>query len=73
MSKLDDRGHSLCCERGKSELQRAGCWVIPSGGDSKESATERYRPFNIKGLTTLYIEWVRVERWGKSLPATRWL
>jgi len=20
-----------------------GCWVIPSGGDSKDSATERYR------------------------------
>lgn len=29
--------------RGKSELHRAGCWVTPSGGDSKESATERYR------------------------------
>ncbi len=26
--------------RGKSELHRAGCWVTPSGGDSKESATE---------------------------------
>lgn len=26
--------------RGKSELHRARCWVIPSGGDSKESATE---------------------------------
>ena len=26
--------------RGKSGLHRAGCWVIPSGGNSKESATE---------------------------------
>ena len=25
---------------GKSELQRAGCWVTPSPGDGKESATE---------------------------------
>ena len=29
--------------RGKSELHRAGCWGNPSGGDAKESATERYR------------------------------
>jgi len=29
--------------RGKSELHRAGCWVTPSEGDLKESATERYR------------------------------
>ena len=29
--------------RGKSELLRAGCWVIPSEGDLKESATEIYR------------------------------
>ena len=29
--------------RGKSELLRAGCWVIPSEGDLKDSATERYR------------------------------
>ncbi len=28
------------CARGKSELRRAGCWVTPSGGDPKESATE---------------------------------
>ena len=31
------------CRRGKSELHRAGCRVTPGGGDSKESATERYR------------------------------
>ncbi len=29
--------------RGKSELHRAGCRVIPGGGDSKDSATEIYR------------------------------
>lgn len=29
--------------RGKSEHRRAGCWVTPSEGDLKESATERYR------------------------------
>ena len=29
---------------GKSELHRAGRRVIPGGGDSKESATEIYRP-----------------------------
>ncbi len=28
------------CQRGKSELHRAGCRVTPGGGDSKESATE---------------------------------
>ena len=28
--------------RGKSEHRRAGCRVTPGGGDSKESATERY-------------------------------
>jgi hypothetical protein len=29
--------------RGKSELQRAECWLIASEGDLKESATETYR------------------------------
>ena len=33
--------------RGKSEHRRAGCWVIPSGGDSQESATEIYRGINL--------------------------
>ena len=37
-SKPDNR--CCICRRGKSELHRAGCWVTPSGGDSKESATE---------------------------------
>ena len=29
---------------GKSELRRAGCWVTPSGGNSKDSATESKPP-----------------------------
>ena len=36
-----------------------GCWVTPSEGDFKESATEIYRIVN----------YVRVERRGKSSPA----
>ena len=59
-SKPDNRCRTLY-GRGKSELHRAGCWVIPSGGDSKESATEIYRQ--------IYL--VRVERRGKSSPAYR--
>jgi len=30
--------------RGKSELHRARCWVTPSPGDGKESATESKPP-----------------------------
>ncbi len=30
--------------RGKSELRRAGCWVTPSEGDLKASATEKIPP-----------------------------
>jgi len=60
LSKSDGRGRLV---RGKSELHRAGCWVIPSEGDLKESATERYR------LTGEISVMVRVERWGKSSPA----
>jgi hypothetical protein len=30
--------------RGKSGLHRARCWVTPSPGDGKESATERRPP-----------------------------
>ena len=42
VSKLDGRvgGDAV---RGKSEHRRAECRVTPGGGDSKESATERYR------------------------------
>ncbi len=29
---------------GKSGLHRAGCWVTPSPGDGKESATEKRPP-----------------------------
>jgi len=34
---------------GKSELQRAGCWVIPSGGNPRESATETRPPWYVHG------------------------
>lgn len=64
-SKPDNRCWEI--RRGKSELHRAGCWVTPSGGDSKESATERYR--RARGNPCK----VRVERWGKSSPAHWWL
>ncbi len=30
--------------RGKSGLRRAGCQITSGGGDSQDSATERYRP-----------------------------
>ena len=30
--------------RGKSGLRRAGCWVMPSGRNPKESATEKKPP-----------------------------
>ena len=59
-SKPDNR----CCDihrRGKSELHRAWCWVTPSGGDSKDSATEINR----------HDFMVRMERCGKSAPAIR--
>ena len=39
VSWKDDRG-CLRGIRGKSELLRAGCWIIPSEGDLRESATE---------------------------------
>ncbi len=35
--------------RGKSGLRRARCWVIPSGGNPKESATENKPPFERSG------------------------
>ena len=31
---------------GKSELRRAGCWITPSGGNPKESATEKRPPMH---------------------------
>ena len=39
------------CPRGKSELHRAGCWVTPSEGNLKESATEKNRLVRGKGAT----------------------
>jgi hypothetical protein len=47
----------LTWEGGKSGLRRAGCWVMPSPGDGKESATENIPPF--QGLVS---DWVRVKR-----------
>ncbi len=42
--------------RGKSELHRARCWVTPSEGDLKDSATERYRlAFLVTVLTVLAV------------------
>ena len=41
-------------------LQRARCWITPSGGNPKESATEIDRH-----------NMVRMERRGKSSPAFR--
>jgi len=34
--------------RGKSEHRRAGCWVTPSEGNLKESATENTPPMVLK-------------------------
>jgi hypothetical protein len=53
---------------GKSELQRAGCSVMRSRGDAKESATEKIPPSEI-GVTQSH--WVRVKRCGKSAPVLR--
>ncbi len=48
--------------RGKSELQRARCWLTASRGDSKESATENKPP------KSQFNDLVRVKRCGKSAP-----
>jgi hypothetical protein len=47
---------------GKSELRRAGCWVMPSLGDEKDSATEKIPP---------RVNVVRVKWRGKSPPVSR--
>lgn len=49
MSKLDDRS---CYKADEESPSSAGqeCWVIPSEGDFKESATERYRAKEIEYL-----------------------
>jgi len=40
---------------GKSGLQRAGCWIISSQGNLKESATENRLPWPLKGKTEFYL------------------
>jgi hypothetical protein len=50
---------------GKSGLRRARCWVTPSPGDGKESATENRPP------SQSLSDWARVKRRGKSSPL-RW-
>ncbi len=52
---------------GKSGLYRARCWVTPSPGDGKESATENIPPDRMADS----FDWVRVKRRGKSSPL-RW-
>jgi len=39
---------------GKSELHRTGCWVIPSLGNEKESATENRPPIDTDGFLVLW-------------------
>ena len=46
------------CGRGKSGLHRAECQITSGGGDSRDSATEMYRP----------VYRVRVEGQCKRLP-----
>src|SRR5258707_3413401 len=55
--------------RGKSELHRAGCWLTASGGDSKDSATETYRPWRALPATSKG-EMAREELTGS--PVTGW-
>jgi len=46
VSKSDDR---VLYARGKSGLHRVGRWITPSGGNPKDSATERYRYWEVGG------------------------
>jgi len=46
--------------RGKSELHRAGCWVTPSEGDLKESATEIYRKPEIRCQRSVCRDYTRI-------------
>ncbi|AOZ95849.1 hypothetical protein bhn_I0815 [Butyrivibrio hungatei] len=39
IAAMQTKGHG----RGKSGLRRAGCQITSGGGDSQDSATERYR------------------------------
>ena len=54
--------------RGKSELRRAGWSLTTTGGDPKESATEKIPPWEIGSAPSLG---VRVKRRGKSSPVSR--
>lgn len=58
MSKSDNR--MLSHEESPSSVGQ-GCWITPSRGNPKDSATEIYRLFYQ----------VRLERRGKSSPAAR--
>lgn len=52
--------------RGKSELHRVGRWVTPSGGDPKESATERYRQIPCSVAILLLVVRIAFELSGKD-------
>ena len=66
MSKPGSRG-AFRGLRGKSELRRAGCWVTPSEGDLKESATEIKPPLKPEAQASPWA--ARMKRCGKSAPA----
>jgi len=54
------------CTRGKSELHRAGCWVTPSGGDPKDSATEIYRQTPCSVAILILVVRIAFELSGKA-------
>ena len=54
MSKRDDCGHSDMREESPGSREQ-GCRLTAGGGDSKESAAEKKRPFRVS-----------VKMWGKS-------
>ncbi len=64
-------GGRLAVRRGgKSELQRAGCWVTPRGVRRNPGTTDRAtetRP----PMAPLLGDQARVKRWGKSPPDPR--
>jgi len=45
----------LDSNRGKSEHHRARCWVIPSEGDLKESATENTPPMALNQPSLIWL------------------
>ena len=46
---LDHSAYRFFRERGKSGLQRAGCWLTTRRGNPTESATENTQPKSRKG------------------------